>query len=156
MLSTTFLTFFRVPVGLKNVVLLLWVQYSILLTCCQHIFSKFYDILLCYSIYNKNTTPRKYFLTTIYITKHELYITNICLAWTNRTHVSVLYCTTISKHTFGGGYLKLKISFYFFKNAKADSPTHTLQFKTTHKNTLSPLQPLNPSPHLPFTQITLS
>lgn len=55
--------------------------------------------------------------------------------WTNRTCVPLLYCTTISKHTFGGGYLKLKISFYFFKNAKADSPTHTLQFETTHKNT---------------------
>ena len=156
MLSTTFLTFFRVPVGLKNVVLLLWVQYSIFSTCCQHIFSKFYDILLCYSIYNKNTTSRKYFLTTIYITKHELYITNICLAWKNRTHVSVLYCTTIRERVFGTGYLKLKLSFHFFKNAKADSPTHTLQFETTHKNTSHLSNHLNPSPHLPFTQITLS
>lgn len=109
-------------------------------------FSKFYDILLCYSIYNKNTTARKYFLTTIYIIKHRLYITNICLAWINRTNVSILYCTTIMERTFGRGQLKLKISFYFFKNAKADSSRHTLKFETPPPHTFSPTSHLsNPS-----------
>lgn len=46
--------------------------------------------------------------------------------WTNRTHVHILYCTTIRERAFGRGYLKLEISFYFFKNAKADSPVHSL------------------------------
>lgn len=78
--------------------------------------------------------------------------------WANRTSVPILYCTTIKERMFGRGYLKLEISFYFFKNAKADSPTHSLLNFSTH---LSPtpltkkLHPLNPSPHLPFTQITL-
>lgn len=46
--------------------------------------------------------------------------------WTNRTSVPILYCTTIRERAFGRGYLKLEISFYFFKNAKADSPVHSL------------------------------
>ena len=83
----------------------------------------------------------------------------ICLVRANRTNVSPLYCTTISKHLFGGGYLKLEISFHFFKNAKADSHTHSLL-----NFSISPIIPsphltsksLNPSPHLPFTHITLS
>lgn len=119
----------------------------------------FYDILLCYPIYNKNITSGKIFLTIIHTTKHKLYFTNIFQIWTNRTSVPVLYCTTIMERAFGRGYLKLKISFYFFKNAKADSPTHSLLNFSTH---LSPtphhqkLQPLNPSIRLPFTQITIS
>nr|DAJ75675.1 MAG TPA: hypothetical protein [Bacteriophage sp.] len=81
---------------------------------------------MCYPIYNKNTTSRKYFLTIIYIVKHKLYFTNIFQILTNRTSVPILYCTTIRERAFGRGYLKLEISFYFFKNAKADSPVHSL------------------------------
>ena len=44
---------------------------------------------------------------------------------------------------FGRGYLKLKLSFHFFKNAKADSPTQSLKFETPR---LTPSHPPLTSP----------
>lgn len=120
-------------------------HYSIVITLCQQVFFNFFR----YSFFLSHCTT---IIIQLYQSHKIIFLVrtiNIIYPqiWINRTHVHILYCTTIRERMFCGGYLKLNISFHFFKNAKADSPTHCLL-----KFSISP--PFNPPAKIPLTSPT--